>query len=550
MQYRKRPWFSLFLTGSLALSMLLTACGGGAEPAKSATGSDTSAAGQPVKGGTLTIARIEDTETFDPHKTTAVSSTQVNSMVYDTLVVQDFDMSVKPLLAEKWEIAPDGKTYTFTIKQGVKFQSGKALTAADVKFTLDRWLTLKGSPTRYLLGPVDTVTAPDDHTVVVTMKQPFGLLLANLTSPYASILNSEFVPKHEADYGTKPEAVDGTGPYKLTQWSRNDSLTMERNPDYNWGPTIYANKGPAYLDKIVWKVIPEGATRMAELETGNVQFTADIPAIDVKRLKASEAVKIVEYSDFNVVFIGMRTNKAPLDDVKVRQAIQYAVNKQEIVDGGFYGLALPAKLPTAPGIPGYPSGADQLTYNFDPAKAGQLLDAAGWKMGANGVREKDGKPLKLEFWYSKGSNIDVVIPMIQAQLKKVGIDTDLKLVEWAAYLEALRAGKHQLMYMSLRYTTTDGVLYFYFHSSQRPAPNRFEYVNKTVDDLLDKARSSSDVNEQVKNWTDAQAQVMKDAFWLPLVHEKRVTGVSPKLQGLKIHPANVLYKGVDLWLGK
>lgn len=550
----RRPLVPALAVFLIAVTALLSACsGGGSQDSKASAPSGATAPaqqGQPIKGGTMTLARIEDTETFDPHRTTAVSSTQVDAMIYDTLLVQDYDMSIKPHLAEKWEISQDQKTYTFTLKQGVKFQSGKPFTAADVKFTVERWLNLKGSPTSYLIKPISKVEAKDDHTVIITLSEPFGLLLTNLTSAYASMLNSEFVTQHASDYGTRPEAVDGTGPYKLTQWSRNDTLVMERNDSYNWGPGIVSNKGAAYLDKIVWKVIPEGATRMAEMETGNYQFTADVPAVDVSRLKSSQSVKLVEYSDFNTVFIGMRTNKPPLNDPKVRQAIQMAVNKKEVVEGGFYGLAIEAKTPTSPGIPGYPNSPDAIAYKYDPAKAGQLLDEAGWKVGASGIREKDGKPLKIELWYSKGSNIDVVIPMIQGQLKKVGIQIDLKLLEWAAYLEALRAGKHELMYMSIRYTTADGVLYFYFHSGQRPAPNRFEYVNKVVDDLLDKARATSEPAAQSKAWEDVQAQVMKDAFWLPVVHEKRVTAVSPKLQGLRIHPANVLYKGLDLWLSK
>jgi ABC-type transport system substrate-binding protein len=555
MNFRRRraPVITVLLT---TLALVVSACGGGAKDSGTPAGSGTNGkpaaeqTGQPVKGGTITVARIEDTETLDPQRTTAVSSNQINTMIYDTLLVNDYSMSLKPHLAEKWEISQDQKTYTLSLKKGVKFWSGKELKASDVKYTMERWLALKGSPTSYLIKPIAKIEAKDDYTVVITLSEPFGLLLTNLASPYASILNQEFAKQHDSDYGAKPETVDGTGPYKVTQWSRNDSLTLEKNPAYTWGPEISQNKGPAYVDKILWKVIPEGATRMAELETGNVQFTADIPAVDVTRLKGSQSVKLVEYSDFNTIFLGMRTNKAPLDDLKVRQAIQYAINKQEIVDGAFYGLALPAKTPTAPGIVGYPSNPDQMAYNYDTAKAGQLLDEAGWKMGPNGVRVKDGKPLKLEFWYSKGSNIDVVIPMVQAQLKKAGIDTELKLLEWAAYLEALRAGKHELMWMSNRYTSADGLLYFYFHSSQRPAPNRFEYANKTVDDLLDTARASSDEKVQAKAWEDAQAQVMKDAFWVPIVHEKRVTGVSPTLQGLKIHPANVLYKGLDLWLSK
>lgn len=549
------------MTMLLLLSLVVSACGGSGSKetgSQASSGSTTTSSTDkketpkapegPKKGGELVIARIEDTETLDPHRTTAVSSNQITAMTMDTLVVLGFDMTVQPGLAEKWEISPDGKTYTFHLKSGVKFHSGKAMTAADVAYTFTRWQGVKGSPSAFTIAPVEKVEAKDDTTVVFSLKEPFGLLLQNLTSSYASILNKDVVEKAGDAYGTTPQNFDGTGPFKVVEWTRNDKMVLERNPDYKWGAKIFQNQGPAHVDKIVWKVLPEGATRMAELETGGVHFTADIPAVDVKRLKESKSVNMVQYSDFNTVFMGMRLNKPPLDDVNVRRAIQHALNKKEIVDGGFYGLAQAAKTPAAPGIPGHPQNADQITYGYDPVKAGQLLDAAGWKLGANGIREKDGKPLTLELMYSKGSNVDVVIPMVQAQLKKVGINVPLKQMEWAAYLAALRAGEHQLMWMSIRYTTTDGVLYFYFHSKQRPAPNRFEYVNPKVDELLDNARTSSDAAAQAKMWEEVQVETMRDAFWAPVVHEDRTVGHAPTLQGLKIHPANVLYKGVDLWL--
>lgn len=550
MQNRRKRSFWLAVAVMLAFSIIVSACGSGttAPTGSTPTPSGDAAPTGPKKGGEIVIARFEDTETLDPHRTTAVSSNQITAMLMDTLVVLDYDMTVKPGLAEKWEISPDGKTYTFTIKSGVKFHSGRPLVAGDVKWTLDRWKSVEGSPSSFTIEPIERVEAPNDTTVVIHLKNPFGLLMPNLTSSYASILNPEAVEKSGADYGTNPQHFDGTGPYKIVSWNRDDQMVLERNPDYNWGAAIFANQGAPHVDRVIWKVIPEGATRMAELETGGIHFTADIPAIDVDRLKASPAVELVQYADFNTVFMGMRTDKAPLDDVNVRRAIQHAVNKQEVVDGGFYGLAQVAKTPAAPGIPGHPSNADQITYAYDPTKAGQLLDEAGWTMGSGDIRQKDGKPLALELMYSRGSNIDVVIPMLQAQLRKVGIDLSLKQMEWSAYLAALRAGEHQLMYMSIRYTTTDGVLYFYFHSKQRPAPNRFEYVNPKVDELLDGARVSSDPVAQAKMWEEIQVEAMRDAFWLPIVHEDRTVGHAPNLQGLKVHPSNVIYKGVDLWL--
>lgn len=542
----RRQWailISLLLGTILVLSGCSSRTGGGQEAAGDQNTS-------PRSGGTLYLGRVEDTETLDPQRTTAVSSTQVDQMIYDTLVVQDYDMSIKPGLAKEWKISDDGKTYTFKLREGVKFHSGKPLTSSDVKFTLDRWRNLKGSPTSYLIKAISSVETPDDQTVVIKLSEPFGLLLNSLAQPYAAILNEDFVKQHEQDYGSNVSAVDGTGPFKVVEWVRNDRLVLERNPDYTWGPEIFENRGPAYVDRIVWRVVPESATRLSEIEMGELHWTADVPGADVARLRNNPNVRLVEYEDFNTVFLGMRMNKPPLDDIRVRKAIHYAINKQEIVDGAFYGLASVAKMPIPQGMIGYPPNADSLAYVYDPEKASQLLEEAGWKMGPNGIRLKDGKPLRVELWYSPRPFTDLLVPMLQAQLKQVGIDVELKQLEWAAYLEALRAGQHQLMLMTIRYDTPYGILHFYFHSGQRPAPNRFEYVNANVDRWLDEAKSATDANRQAELWARVQEQVMKDAFWVPLVHEKRVLVVNPKLRGLKPHPYMVLYKGLDLWISE
>ncbi|HYM91457.1 MAG TPA: ABC transporter substrate-binding protein, partial [bacterium] len=356
------------------------------------------AQGGPSAGDTLVFARQEETETLDPHKTTAISSAEVDYLLYDTLTTLDYDNTVKPGLAEKWAISPDGKTYTFTLRPGVRFHSGKPLTATDVKFTLERWKTIKGSPTAFNIAPVESVDAPNPRTVVLHLKEPLSILLVNLANYSGSILNPEVVTRLGDDYGTGAGKVDGTGPFVLREWVRNDRLVSVRNPAYAWGPPIYKNPGPAHLASVIFRTIVEDSPRVAAVEVGEAQFTPSVPPPQVARLAKDGRVKVIRYGDLNTVFLGFKLGKKPLDDLKVRRAINYGINKPELIAGVYYGLADEAYGPLAPGTPGWWKDVTKVAYRYNPSTAKRLLDEAGWVQTRQGVpREKGGQPLSLLF---------------------------------------------------------------------------------------------------------------------------------------------------------
>ena len=500
----------------------------------------------PESGGTLIIGRQEDTESLDPQNTTTISSVEVIYQLYDTLVVLDYDMSLKPGLAESWDISEDGTVYTFKLREGVTFHSGDKLTAEDVVFTFQRWLANEASPTRYLIAPLVEVKALDETTVQFTLDKPFVIFLNSLASGWASILNQDFVEQAGEDYGVK--VVDGTGPYKLVSWTRSEELVVERNEEYAWGPPIFDNQGAPYLDRIVWKIIPEASTRFASLKAGEIQFVTDVPPIRVPSLVESKELNTIVFPQLNTTFMGMATDKPPLDDLNVRRAINYAIDKSALADGAYFGLAEPAWGPIAPATWGYWPGVKEIGYGYDPDKAVQLLEEAGWdEVNDDGIRMKDGQPLKLKFLWSSGAESETIVPILQNQLREVGIDTELRKLEWTAYLEALRNHEHELMWMWVRYTNAD-ILYFYFHSSQMPAPNRFAWNDPRTDELLDLSRSSTDDEERLEAYRELQEIVVDNAIWVPLLHTKRVVAAASNLQGIRIHPSNILYKSVDLWL--
>jgi peptide/nickel transport system substrate-binding protein len=545
------------LNAIAAVSLCLEACapaapapGGStnaatAAPAGNAGAQTTPAAAAPQPGGTLVIAFNADPETFDPHVTTALFATRAFALVYNNLIERDYDGSFKPGLATSWDVSPDGKVYTFHLRTGVKFHSGKAMTSADVKWTFERWLSIPNSPTSYTIKPIDHIDTTDPQTVVFNLSQPYNIFLDQIAGSYAVILNQESVDKAGKDYGIS--AVDGTGPFKFVSWTRNQEIDFARNPDYNWNSPMFSNPGPAYVDNVKIRIIPEDTTRIAEFQAGNVQLVQDVPQGDVDRLSKTPGVSVVRYDQLQTTYVGMNTAKPPFDDVRVRRAVSYAINRDEVVAGANFGLAKPATTMLTAETPFFWQGALQAAPNFDTSQAGTLLDQAGWTMGAGGIREKGGQQLVLPLWVINDNTTVLQAQILEQQLAKVGIKVDTKQYEQTAWFAAARSGEQTGFIIGVFFENAD-VLYFYFYSKQQPAPNRFSYSNPQVDQWLDDTRTNPDKNAVAMDYQNIQKQLVDDAPAAPLVHAVGTLGVADGVQGVKVHSSRWLYRLTDIWL--
>jgi peptide/nickel transport system substrate-binding protein len=497
------------------------------------------------QGGTLTVAFEADPEVLDPHITTALLAARVIALMHDNLVNRDYDGSIKPGLAEAWEVSEDGLTYTFTLKEGVKFHSGKEFSSEDVKFTFERWLSLEGSPTSYTIEPVDTIETPDPLTVVFTLKQPYNILLDQLAGSWSVILNQAAIEEAGENYGVS--VVDGTGPFKFVSWNRNQQITLERYEEYTWGGPIFQNPGPAYVDGIEIVIIPEASTRVAEFQAGNLHLVPDVPAQDVARLSQAPGVSIVEYEQLQTTYLGMNTTKAPTDDVKVRQAVAYALNREEIVEGANFGLGLPARTMLHPDTPFYWENADEVAPTYDPDKAATLLEEAGWLLGSDGVREKDTAPLVLPLWVINDTTTVLQAQIIEQQLAEVGIRVETTQYEQTAWFEAARSGEQVGYIIGVFYDIAD-ILYFYFYSEQIPAPNRFFYEVPEVDEWLVDARTNTDLEVVRENYYNVQERLIEDAPAAPFIHTLGTLGVAEGVEGVEVHPSRWLYRMLDISL--
>jgi len=403
---------------------------------------------QGKRGGTLRV-RGYDPPHFDPHLALNFKQSNTLSFVYNKLVrfkvgpgVPPGSFTVEPDLAERWE-EPDDTTMVFHLRRGVRWQNkppvaGRELTAEDVKFTFERFLTEKGNPHRYMLEHVDRVEAVDRYTVRFRLKEPFVWLLHMLASPWAAwILPREVLEKH-GDF-KKPEATIGTGPFLLERYEPNVKTVFRRNPDY-------FRSGLPWVDGVDWLVMDDDAAGLAAYRTGKLDCGPwhwwAVRQQDVNAIKKGHPQ--LAYQDFtsNVTqVIYMRTDKPPFNDVRVRQAISHAVDRQAVIDAVFLkGEPTPA---ISRGAPEWSPRIDQLGpgaqyYRHDPKAARRLLAEAGFP---NGLKTQ------LTVTGGYGSDLTDSFELVQRQLKESGIEAEMKLQEYGAYIATTFLGKYEGMAM-------------------------------------------------------------------------------------------------------
>lgn len=487
----------------LVFALFLTACG--------TTGNNGPNNGDAKD--TLTVGMGGDAVSLDPHATNDQPSSRVAKQIYDTLIVQTEELDLEPGLATEWEQVDD-TTFEFTLREGVKFHNGEDFTADDVKFTLDR--AKESSHIGHIVGAISEVEVVDDHTVRIMTAEPFAPMLTHLAHPAAGILNEEAVTAGGEDYGQEPV---GTGPYKFGSWVVGDSITLEINEDY-WGE---AAKTP----NVVFKVVTDNSVRTIQLESGDLDIAYDIQPADVNRVDESEDLTLQRDANLSSTYIGFNVEKAPFDDVRVRQAINYALDMNAVVDAVYAGVGSPAKGPLGPNVFG--ANLDLEEYAVDIDKAKELLAEAGFPDG-----------FSTTLWTNENQQRIDIATIVQNQLEEVGIEVKVEIVEWTQYLEDTAAGKHDMFILGWSTVTADADygLYALFHGSQVGDPgNRTFYANPEVDALLDEGRTTVDQDARLAAYEEAQQIIRDDAPWIFTWIGENLAGVSNKVTGFKQHPA-------------
>ncbi len=497
----------------------------------------------------VTIVREVDSNNYDPHKTTARSASEALFMLGDTLVGLDPDMkTIVPMLADSWEMSEDGLTYTFHLKGGVKFCDGKEMTAEDVVYSLKRWIDpATKSPVAWRAGEVDEISAPDASTVVYKLKRPHSELLYQLTQSFATVIDKADVEELGADYGVT--GFNGTGPFCWVEWTPRNTLTMKRHEGYNWGPPIYDTTGPAQVEEIIWQIVPEENTRTVAVLTGQSEITQYVPYIAMKQLRAAPTVEVVQ-SDaaFWTYFMGFKVDKATVSDPAVRVAINLAVDQAAMAEDLYFGEVQPAYSYVSQGALDWNHDLDGKLLKYDPEKAKQILDEAGWKVGSDGVREKDGVKLAPLAYVFAGSGWAKISEAVQADLRKVGIDLQIQAFDATVAWGKLATQEFDVFGMSFPYVSSGDALNLYFRSSNIPTPNRMNWNDPETDELLATGLTATDDATRAESYGKVLEKVQDAAVWLPLYHEPMTIAYSSKLK--PVVPHNLygcgLYKGLGI----
>lgn len=462
---------------------------------------------------TIVVAQRSDAKTLDPHATNDQPSSRVAAQIYSQLVETDANMEIVPGLASSWEQV-DSRTVQFTLRQGVRFHNGEELKASDVKFTLDRMIA---SPTvAHIVGAVDSVSVIDEYTVQVSTKEPFGPLLYHLTHTASSILSEKAVTEAGEAYGQNPV---GTGPYEFVSWSVGDSVELKAFDDYYGGRQEIPN--------VVFRNIAEGTNRAIALETGEVDISYDIEPIDKDTIHNHKDLKLIEGESLSITYFGFNVNRTPYDNVKVRQAIAYAINTTDIIDAVIMGGGLPTNSPISTRVFGHSPDARKYEQNYE--KARQLLQEAGYEDGFNTKLWVSDNPVRIQ-----------IAQVIQAQLREIGIQMAIDVVEWGAFLDGTSRGDHETFMMGWVTVTGDADygLYALFNSATHGgAGNRSFYTNADIDTMLEAARVSSDMEERRKLYGDIQVTLQEELPTISIFNEFQNAGMRSNVSGFELAPA-------------
>jgi len=520
------------------LLLLLVAAGGGA------------AAPAPQQGGRVVVALTAGWDTLDPAIAVFTFAREIMGNIYDPLLIKDPTTGdIRPGLVSSWTVSPDGRIILLKLRSGVKFHDGTPLTSEAVAFSINRIKdpALRSPMAATILGPVASVEAPDPFTVLITLNLPFAPFMDSLTEINLAPVSPAAVQQFGRAFGQNPV---GTGPFMVKEIVPNQRVVLVRNPNYRWAPSIFRHPGPAYLDELVYTVVPEDATRVAQLVRGEVQVLYNAPVREAVRLQRNRNFQVF-YKD-QVGFprsIMLNTSRWPFDDVRVRIAVAHAINKEELLKTVYENVGSVAQTPLSPVTWGYTKSLEQSAYQYNPERAKQVLAEAGWRPGPDGILVKDGRAFRVRLWTITVAQQLLDAQVKQAQLRAVGIDAQINAIEQAPYLAAIRKGDHDIAGM-LFVSADPDVLFTVSHSSQIEVGwNTGIYRNAELDRLLEEARSTMDLRRRRELYVRVQEHLIKNVPFIPHYNITRVFMTTGQVRGYRLD-ARAFQLFHDVWLAR
>jgi peptide/nickel transport system substrate-binding protein len=492
------------------------------------------AGAQAKPGGTLTYGFWQPVTNLDPQAGTLQIEALINQGIQDRIVwKKPGDQAYYPGLATSWESTPDFTSYTLKLRNDVKFHDGTPFNAQAIKYTFDRIVKEKLGAAVAALGPYESSEIVDDYTIKVNFSQGNGAFLNMATTTWLSPQSPTAVDKWGKDY---QDHLAGAGPFMLTEHVHDDHVTLVRNPDYTWGPTIFNHTGPAILEGLVYRLLPEDATRLAALKSGDVDVIDRVGPEDLASLSADSDYKTFSGETGGAPWIlCLNVQKPPTSDLAVRQAMMMAFDQAAIVDLLFKGTLTPAYNLLEPTMLGFDETTKDL-FNVDVEGAKKLLEDNGWT--GSGTRSKDGQPLQLELYIVANFGMDDMSAAFQSQMQAIGMDVKITSLEFAAWNSAINSGAdapHNANWTFYWWADPSGPFTAFFSKAGMGIGNGSQYSNPDVEKLLADGLATGEDAKRADYYNQAVRKVLADVAGLPAFHKRLVLGAKASVDMDSLH---------------
>jgi len=495
------------------------------------------AAAAPKPGGTLTIAfdgAAVASFVLDAHNCRYAPQARILRSVYDNLVVLQEDHTVAPWLATGWEISPDRRQYTFTLRQDVVFHDGTKFDAAAVKANFDRIRNpanaLQSQPE---IGPYTGATVLSPYQVRLEFSSPFEAFLRNLSAVGLAIVSPSAATKYGKVFGQNPV---GTGPFKFVSLTPGEEIRLTKNPDYNWAPANAAHSGPAYVDTLVFINVPEQLTRVAALQSGQVQGADLIPSQNISQFKADPDYQFLQKEMLDTTYaLALNASKAPWDDRDIRNAIRLSLNIDAIVRIIYLGTIERAWSPLSPNMFGSAEQELRGGWNPDPAQARAILDAKGWVPGSDGIRVKNGQRLNISFLDAQGNReqrLDIM-QLVRRQLLASGVELTLDEETAGTYLVKVEDDEYGAI-AGAQYAADPDVLRYSYVPQFRPKFEGTKTNDPQLNQWLIAAAAEPDPARRASLYVKAQQRIVDQVYAIPIYILRYNVAVASSAQGVAL----------------
>ncbi len=493
---------ALFITIIFLVLILAAGCGPAADPVDNGSRDDAEP-DVPVKDD-ITIVIASEPNTLDPQQSGTTFDIEVFSNIFDGLVRLDRNHDVVPSLAESWEISDDNLTYTFVLREGVKFHNGEDFSADDVVFTIER-----GRESPFLANyyeNIGDVIKVDDYTVEIQLTEPFAPLIRVLAMPLFGILNETAAEAAGDDFEKEPV---GTGPYKFVAWDFGNNITLTRNDDYF--------RGPAAIKDVLFRFIGDSSTSLAALEAGEIDYTYQFPAIAISSIEENPDLSLIREESALLHMIFVNNNQEPFDNPAVRQAISYALERSEILEVAAEGEGVVTDIPVNSSTFGYTENIEGYSQDID--RAAELLADAGYPDGFSAsIIASDDDDRK-------------IAEVAQFQLARVGIEIEIDMMEIGAAIEDMMSGNYDMGVLAFSNIMLDADFISLIYDSRLAdgGLNIANYKNPDADDLFDRARKETDEAARLQLYEDVFRVIVEDVAFVPLYFSYNLVGHSEAL---------------------